>query len=184
MNASDTQWQGQTAGGSFGIRAVTFMVKNFGASFVYLCMAFAIPVYVVSKNGGRKAVVGLYRRRMGCGFWKSGRSMWGCYFKFGKVVVDKFAFYGGATKRYGIEMDASALAVQKEIHSNECGSIIVSAHVGNLEALGTLFSQHDKECYCMVYGGEDEGNFIKNLAAVILQPVHLVLAGGGGGHIF
>ena len=184
MNASDTQWQGQTAGGSFGIRAVTFMVKNFGASFVYFFMAFAIPFYVFSKNGGRKAVFGFYRRRMGFGFWRSVRSMWGCYFNFGKVVVDKFAFYGGATKRYGIEMDASALAVQKEIHSNECGSIIVSAHVGNLEALGTLFSQHDKECYCMVYGGEHEEILKKRSEALKANHVHLVPVGEDADYIF
>ena len=186
MNASGAGWQGQTGGGSFGIRAVTFMVKNFGASFVYFFMAFAIPFYVLSKNGGRRDIWGFYRRRMGFGRWKSFRSLWGCYYCFGKVVIDKFASYGGATEGYSVDIDAYASAVQGEIHASEDGAIITSAHVGNLEALGTLFSQHDKECYCTVYSGEREDILEKRAEALRTNHIHLIPVppGGGAEYIF
>lgn len=184
MSDGGTRWQGQTGGGSFGIRAVSYLVKNFGASFVYFFMAFAIPFYVFSKNGGRRAVFDFYRNRMGFGRWKAFRSLWGCYYCFGKIVVDKFASYGGATGRYGLEMDEAASAVQKEIHANGDGAIIISAHVGNLEALGTLFSQHDKECFCTVYGGEHEEILKKRAEALKANHIHLIPVGEDTDYLF
>ena len=160
------------------------MVKNFGASFVYFFMAFAIPFYVFSKNGGRRAVFDFYRNRMGFGRWKAFRSLWGCYYCFGKIVVDKFASYGGATGRYGLEMDEAALAVQKEIHASGDGAIIISAHVGNLEALGTLFSQHDKECFCTVYRGEHEEILKKRAEALKANHIHLIPVGEDTDYLF
>lgn len=184
MSAEGTRWQGRTGGGSFGIRAVSFLVKNFGASFVYFFMAFSIPFYVFSKNGGRRSVYRFYRRRLGYGRWKAVAAMWGCYYTFGKVVVDKFASYGGVTGGYVLEMDDRAARVQREIHESAEGAVIVSAHVGNLEALGMLFSQHDKECYCTVYGGESPEILKRRAEALKANHIHLVPVGDDAGYVF
>lgn len=175
-------WRGRTRGGSFGMRSVAWMARHIGVSPIYLMMSLSIPFYMLSDRKACRALYYFYRFHLGCGKIKSVAYVAGCFFEFGKVVVDKFAFYGGAKGKYALEGGRDWPAT--EIFSSSGPSLIISGHIGNLEAVGVLLEQEAKDMYCLVYAGERREVLDRRAEALKSCGVNLIPVGDGMEYMF
>ena len=115
---------------------------------LYGCMALVIPFYMLFGNGF-KASYRFFRKRMGYGALKSFFHVYKNEFEFGKVVLDRFAAFGG--KRFNMLIPRMDLFYS--LCEGEDGFIQLSSHVGNYEMMG--YSRiSPKRINALVYSGE------------------------------
>lgn len=164
------------------MNAVGWMVARMGAAPVYFLMDFAIPFYIIFGGKGRRAIWRFYRKHLKYGFLRSAMQVFRCYHCFGKVVVDKFAFYAGATGKYVLEGGEDQ--PKSEIFSSAFGSVIASAHIGNFESLGALLRQDVKQMYCLVFAGERKDVLESRTRAMQGTHVNLIPVGDGMDYLF
>lgn len=180
--ADAKRWDGRTDGGRFGLKSVAWMVKCFGARTVYGLMGATLPFYMAFRPQQRKAAYAFYRKRLGYGPAEASRAVWKCYWTFGKVVVDKFAFFGGVTKGYVLEAEDGDWG--ESLFSGSGGAVLASAHVGCLEAVGSLLKQDRKDMLSLVYAGERESILRSRAKALEGSRVRLVPVSDDMSHIF
>jgi len=144
-------WQGSTSGTVWMHRALIRSLRFMNLRVVYLGMAvFVIPFYMLFARRGYLAMYHYFRRRHGFGVWKSFRYVWLNHYRFGQVVLDRFAAYAG--QRFELERDGGSLF--DELCSQPGGFIILSCHVGNYEMVGYTFTADKKRYNALVYSGE------------------------------
>ena len=115
---------------------------------LYGCMALVIPFYMLFGNGF-KTSYRFFRKRMGYGAVKSFFHVYKNEFEFGKVVLDRFAAFGG--KRFNMSIPRMDLFYS--LCEGEDGFIQLSSHVGNYEMMG--YSRiSPKRINALVYSGE------------------------------
>lgn len=115
---------------------------------LYGCMALVIPFYMLFRKGF-KASYRFFRKRMGYGAVKSFLHVYKNEFEFGKVVLDRFAAFGG--KKFN--MSVPRMDLFQALCAGEDGFIQLSSHVGNYEMVGySLISP--KRINALVYSGE------------------------------
>ena len=119
---------------------------------LYGVVALVIPFYMMFDGKGRRASYSFYRRRMGYGPIKSFFGIYRNFFAMGKVVIDRFAMYGGRSFKFEID-ERNCLA---ELSGQDRGFVIASSHVGNFELAGYSFSLGEKRLNALVYAAETE----------------------------
>lgn len=114
-------------------------------------MAPVIPFYVLFDGKGRRASYRFFRDRIGMrpvqAFCHVFRNMAG----MGRVVLDRFAAYGGRQFRMVNENEDHYDAL---LHQDQ-GFVMLGAHVGNFELVGYMLPT-DKPLKVLVYAGETE----------------------------
>lgn len=114
-------------------------------------MAPVIPFYVLFDGKGRRASYRFFRQRLGMGRWKSCVHVFKNMFGMGRVVLDRFAAYGGKSFRMVFEGE---LHYQRLI-GREGGFVLLGSHVGNFELVGYTFPA-GKPMKVLVYEGETD----------------------------
>lgn len=132
-------------------RALAFMARFVGVRPLYAAMAvFAVPCYLLLHFAATMSVWHYLRRRHGFGLFRSLWLTWLNHYRFGQVVIDRFAMYAGVTFR--LERVNNDLFM--ELCRGDEGFVILSSHVGNYEMCGYTFRSVSKACNVLVYGGE------------------------------
>jgi predicted LPLAT superfamily acyltransferase len=115
---------------------------------LYGCMALVIPFYMLFGTGFKPSY-SFFRKRMGYGPVKSFFHVYRNEYEFGKVVLDRFAAFGG--KKFDLAVPRMDLF--HALCASEEGFIQLSSHVGNYELVGySLVSP--KRINALVYSGE------------------------------
>ena len=147
-----SKWRGSTDGTPWMQRSLVKLAGALHPSVLYCVVALVIPFYMLFDGGGRRAAFSFYRRRMGFGPVKSFVGVYRNFFAMGKVVIDRFAMYGGRSFHFDID-ERNCLA---EMSGSEKGFVIASSHVGNFELAGYSFSLGKKRLNALVYAAETE----------------------------
>ena len=96
-------WRGSTAGATWMHRSLMAALRVIGVVPVYVFMViFVVPVYMVVNHKGYISIDHYLRRRQGFGVWKSFWKTYQNHYRFGQVVIDRFAFYAG--KKFDFEL--------------------------------------------------------------------------------
>ena len=145
---------------------------------LYGCMALVIPFYMLFAKGF-KASYSFFRERIGYGAVKSFFHVYRNEFEFGKVVLDRFAAFGG--KKF--EMIVPRMDLFQRLCAGRDGFIQLSSHVGNYEMVGySLVSP--KRINALVFSGET-ATVMENRAALFGQTnVRMVPVSEDLSHIF
>ena len=114
-------------------------------------MAPVISFYVLFDGKGRRASYRFFRQRLGMGRWKACIHVFKNMFGMGRVVLDRFAAYGGKSFRMVFEGE---LHYQRLI-GREGGFVLLGSHVGNFELVGYTFPA-GKPMKVLVYEGETD----------------------------
>ena len=132
-------------------RALIWSFKYLNLRFVYLGMAvFVVPFYMLFAHKGYISMYHYFRQRQGFGVWKSFRYVYLNHYRFGQVILDRFATYAG--RRFELELDGNDTFV--ELCHKQSGFMIMSCHVGNYELAGYAFKATEKRYNALVYSGE------------------------------
>ena len=144
-------WRGSTQGMPWMHRSLIWFFKYLNLRFVYLGMAiFVIPFYMLFAHRGYIVMYHYFRRRHGFGVWKSFRCVYLNHYRFGQIILDRFATYAG--QRFEFELDGNDAFL--ELCHSQSGFMILSCHVGNYELAGYAFEATEKRYNALVYSGE------------------------------
>lgn len=118
----------------------------------YWCMGWIVPFYMLFSHQGYLASYRFYRQRFGMNSLKAFGYVYLNHFRFGQIIIDRFAMYAGHRFRFEVEG-------QETFDRLECdtsGFIQLSSHVGNYELAGYSLKPEHKTFNALVFGGETE----------------------------
>lgn len=145
------EWQGSTSGTGWMHRTLIRSFRYLNLRFVYLGMAvFVVPFYLVFSHKGYLAIYHYFRRRHGYGVWKSVLHTYLNHYRFGQIILDRFAAYAGQHFHFDIDGIEEFNRLQK----GDSGFVIISCHTGNYELAGYTFQSTSKRYNALVFSGE------------------------------
>ncbi len=116
-----------------------------------LIMLIIMPTcLLLNTNHSRTTSYRYFRKRIGYGRWRAAWATYVNHYRFGQVVIDRFAMFAG--KHFDVKVEGYEhflhLAELKE------GFVQLSSHVGCYEAAGYNLQARCKRFNALVYGGE------------------------------
>lgn len=144
------EWKGRTDGLPWMIRSLVVIMKVVDRHLIYIVMALVVPFYMVINHKGYLAIYRFFRQRFGYGAVRSLLMVYVNHFRFGQVIVDRYAAYAG--KRFRFAFDGNNLFLN--MLEQPGGFIQLSSHVGNYEMTGYSLTQSKKRINGLFYGGE------------------------------
>ena len=116
-----------------------------------LIMLVIMPVcLLLNTNNSRTTSYRYFRRRIGYGRWKAAWATYVNHYRFGQVVIDRFAMFAG--KRFDLKIEGyenfSRLSEQED------GFMMLSSHIGCYEVAGYSLVSQTKRFNALVFGGE------------------------------
>lgn len=152
MMAETKEWQGTTHGSKWMLETLIAWLRHTSLYLPYCCMGVIILFYMLFNHKGYAASYGFFHHRLAMNPLKAFRHVYLNHFRFGQIIIDRFAMYAG--HRFQIEIDHPELF--DELEQQESGFIQLSAHIGNYELAGYSLTPRRKNIYVLVYGGEKE----------------------------
>ncbi|MGN0281677.1 MAG: acyltransferase [Prevotella sp.] len=143
------QWQGKTDGNRWMQQQLINCFRFLNLRIYYAGVACVVPFYMLFRPGFKHSYR-FCRQRIGKGplaaLWLSYKN----HYRFGQVVIDRFACYAG--KHFDITID-NFDRFQK-LAQGEPSFMMLSAHVGNYEIAGYNLVTEHKTIYALVFEGE------------------------------
>lgn len=173
------QWKGTTGGKPWMQRTLVRWLGWMNLPVVYSFMALVVPFYMIFHHQGYLSQYHFFRYRFGHNPLRAFLDVYLNHFRFGQIILDRFAFYGGARFKLIAENERfTALC-------NEPGGFMqVGSHVGNFELAGYMLFQDKKIINALVYGGET-GTVMENRTRIFnSQNLKLILTNGEIDHVF
>ena len=178
--AQHTQWKGTTDGTPWMQRALVRCLGWMNLPFVYAGMALVVPFYMLFNHQGYLSQYHFFRRRIGHGPLRAFFDVYANHFRFGQIILDRFAFYGGKRFKLITEGNERFMALCDE----PGGFMQIGTHVGNFELAGYMLSQDKKIINALVYGGET-GTVMENRTRIFGDKnLRLILTDGTIDHVF
>lgn len=144
-------WKGKTEGTERMHSGLVVLFRFLNLRVAYAFMAvFVIPFYLLFAHQGYIAQYHFFRRRMRYGVLKSFLFTYKNHFRFGQVILDRFAAFAGVKFHFKIEGYNRLL---EEMKHGE-GIVILSAHMGSYELAGYAFKSETKRYNALVFPGE------------------------------
>lgn len=144
-------WSGTTYGNARMHRWLISLLRVIGVRPFYLFAALFVvtPTMLINRRAA-KEIYRLYRRRMDRGRLNSLWMTYRNHCEFSKVVIDRFAMYGG--KRFNITIEG--LDKFNELAGRPEGFVQLSSHIGNYEIAGYSLVAETKRFNALVFAGE------------------------------
>jgi predicted LPLAT superfamily acyltransferase len=178
--AEHSNWKGTTGGTTWMQRTLIRWFRHTSLYVPYWCMGWMIPFYMLFGREGYKASYNLYRRRFGMNPLKAFAYVYMNHFRFGQIIIDRFAAYAGHQFRFEVE----GQELFDELERGESGFMQLSSHIGNYELAGYMLKPEHKVFHALVFGGETE-TVMKSRAEIFARHgVRMVEASADMSHVF
>lgn len=145
-------WKGTTGGTLWMQRLLIQWFRHTSLYIPYWCMGWMVPFYMLFARRGYLASYRFYRERFGMNPLKAFCYVYFNHFRFGQIIVDRFAMYAGHRFRFEVE----GQEMFDRLESGEGGFIQISSHVGNYELAGYSLGPKHKTFNALVFAGETE----------------------------
>ncbi|WP_417014762.1 acyltransferase [Alistipes sp.] len=173
-------WQGHTDGRPWMLRSLIAMFRRIDIRCLYGVMAVVVVFYMLFNRRGYRAIRDLFRRRLGYGRRQTLRAVYATHYRFGQVILDRFAVYAG--QRFEVEIEHNEY--YRELVARPGGFIMVSSHVGNYELAGYSLHPAEKRFYALVYAGEKETVMQNRAKCFAGNNIEMVPVMGDMSHLF
>ena len=174
------EWKGRTDGLPWMIRSLVVVMKVLDRRAIYLVMALIVPFYMIFNHKGYKSIYRFFRDRFSYGPLKSFLKVYANHFRFGQVIVDRYAAYAG--KKFKFEFDGNELFLA--MLEEPGGFVQLSSHIGNYEMVGYSQTSPIKRINGLFYGGETEVMMDFRRRILSMHNVGLIEVDGSMSHIF
>lgn len=144
-------WTGRTDGAGWMHRSLNFLLSHIDVRVLYCIMAVVILFYMLFNHRGYISMYHFFRRRMGYGPVKSFFNVYLNHYKFGQVILDRFAMYAGKT----FDIEIEGFPYFEDLSNKEEGFVQLSCHFGNYELAGYSLRSF-KKIYALVFAKEAE----------------------------
>ncbi|MBR3480632.1 MAG: acyltransferase [Prevotella sp.] len=182
MSADSSQSIVHGTDGTQGMHHALISVLRFmGLRPMYAVMAvFVVPFYIVLRRKAFMAIWHYMRQRQGFGRWKSFRMTYLNHYRFGQVVLDRFAMYAGIK----FQLDRVNNELFTELSNGDEGFVILSCHVGCYEMAGYTFTATQKPYNTLVYGGETQSVMENRRRLFAMHNIRMITTSDDMSHIF
>lgn len=174
------EWRGRTDGLPWMIRSLVVVMKVLDRRAIYLVMALIVPFYMIFNHKGYKSIYRFFRDRFSFGPLKSFLKVYANHFRFGQVIIDRYAAYAG--KKFKFEFDGNELFLA--MLEEPSGFVQLSSHIGNYEMVGYSQTSPSKRINGLFYGGESEVMMDFRRRILSMHNVGLIEVDGSMSHIF
>lgn len=148
--AAEMKWKGDTGGKPWMQKAMILWFRHMPLFVPYFCMAWVVPFYMVFHHAAYLSTYRYFRYRLKYGVLRSFANVYLNHYRFGQIVIDRFAMYAG--RKFEIKVEGQDLF--DELENKENGFVILSSHVGNYELAGYSLTPQNKTFNALVYAGE------------------------------
>lgn len=162
------------------IRSLVAVMRVLDRRAIYLVMALIVPFYMLFNHKGYIAIYRFFRQRFGFGPLKSFFKVYANHFRFGQVIVDRYAAYAGKKFRFKFNGNDLFLAMLNEPE----GFVQLSSHIGNYEMVGYSLTSTTKRINGLFYGGESEVMMEFRRKILSMHNIGLIEVDGSMSHIF
>ena len=174
------EWKGRTDGLPWMIRSLVVLMKVVDRHVIYCFMAIVVPFYMVFHHDSYLATYRFFRQRLGFGCIKSFLKVYANHYRFGQVIIDRYAAYAG--KKFRFELDGNERFM--ELVNGERGFVQLSSHAGNYEMVGYGLTSTAKKINGLFYGGESKVMMDFRRKILSMHNVNLIEVDESMSHIF
>lgn len=178
--AEKPEWKGRTDGLPWMIRSLVSVMKVVDRRVIYCFMAVIVPFYMLFSHKGYIAIYRFFRERFHYGPVRSFCKVYANHFRFGQVIIDRYAAYAGKTFNFSIDGNELFLNLMQ----SEGGFVQLSTHAGSFEMVGYGLTSHAKRINGLLFAGESQ--IMKDFRRSILAShnIGLIEVDGTMSHIF
>ena len=174
------EWNGRTDGTPFMQKALIVLFKVVPLEVMYGVMALVIPFYMLFNHKGYLAMYHFFRQRLGMGWLGAVGHVYLNHFRFGQVVLDRFATYAGVRFKLTIDGNENYL----RLNAGEKGFMMLSSHVGNYEQAGYVLKSDRKSFNALVYSGESATVMDGRKRQFVDSNIHMIAVQADMSHLF
>lgn len=147
-------WQGKSKGSPLGYRIFVWVLKTFGVLPAYFLLRFVTLYYFFFSFKASRQIYLLYRRKLGYGWWAAIFKIYKNYFLLGQSIIDKVVLMSGIKNNFSFNFDGEENLLK--IAEMKKGGILLSAHIGNWDVAGHLFTRLQTPINIVLYDAEHE----------------------------
>lgn len=162
------------------IRSLVVLMKVIDRRIIYCFMAIVVPFYMIFHHDSYLATYRFFRQRFHLGRIKSFLKVYANHFRFGQVIIDRYAAYAG--KKFRFELDGNERFM--ELVNGERGFVQLSSHAGNYEMVGYGLTSTTKKINGLFYGGESKVMMDFRRKILAMHNVNLIEVDESMSHIF
>lgn len=162
------------------IRSLVVLMKVIDRRIIYCFMAIVVPFYMIFHHDSYLATYRFFRQRFHLGRIKSFLKVYANHFRFGQVIIDRYAAYAG--KKFRFELDGNERFM--ELVNGERGFVQLSSHAGNYEMVGYGLISTAKKINGLFYGGESKVMMDFRRKILAMHNVNLIEVDESMSHIF
>ena len=155
-------------------------MKVIDRRIIYCFMAIVVPFYMIFHHDSYLATYRFFRQRFHLGRIKSFLKVYANHFRFGQVIIDRYAAYAG--KKFRFELDGNERFM--ELVHGERGFVQLSSHAGNYEMVGYGLTSTAKKINGLFYGGESKVMMDFRRKILAMHNVNLIEVDESMSHIF
>lgn len=176
------EWQGKTGGLPWMQRTLIRWLSVIDQRIVYVVLVVVVPFYMLIGHKGYLSMYHFFHNVRRESWLKAFVHVYANHFRFGQVVVDRFAAFGGRT--FKMDVPDEMWTMYSELANQEDGFVQVSCHMGNYELAGYVLRQPKKTIYPLVFLGETETIMQNRAKLFAAQGVEMVPVKQDMSHIF
>lgn len=137
-----------------GYRIFVWVLKSFGVSPAYFLLRMVVSYYFLFSWKANGHIYRLYRNRLGFSRLRSVRMIYSNYYLLGQGLIDKVVMMAGISNKFSFDFDGEENL--RRIATLNKGGILLSAHIGNWDIAGHLFTRLETPINIVLYDGEHE----------------------------
>lgn len=147
---------------------------------IYAIVDVVIVFYMIFRPSATKAQYQLFHLRFGKNKVQSLLSVYRNMRQFGKVIIDRFAVYGG--RQFNITIENNKWL--EDCYQSDLPLVILSGHIGNFELAGYFLKPKNKQMYVVMYGG-DKAVVMQNRTKFLTpNDIHLIFSQSDTNYLF
>lgn len=162
-------WQGKSKGNKLGYRIFIGVLRLGGVRPAYFLLAFVASYYCLFSYRSSQSIFQYFHRKLGYTRFRALISVYRNYYVFGQTLIDKIVVMAGIPNRFTFHFDG-----EENLHQMVAGGrggILLSAHLGNWEVAGHLFTRLQTRINIVMFDGEHQR--IKDYLAGITGGRHV-----------
>jgi len=173
-------WKGNTGGQPWMQRSLVRILGAVDQRLVYAVMAFVVPFYMLFSRQGYLSQYHFFRQRFAESPLKAFWHVYLNHFRFGQIIIDRFAVFGGKQFRFEIE----GFEAWQQLEKQEEGFVQLSSHTGNFELVGYSMRPEHKDIFALVFLGETQTVMQNRQRVFSINNIHMVPVMPDMSHIF